>query len=384
MRILLVNIEYPPLGGGGANATKYLVRQLVQRGHTVDVLTSLYPGLKRYEVIDGAKIYRIPVKRARMYFCSVREMLTFVTNSIIPALRLASKEKYDVVHTFFTVPCGHIGWLLKRTHGLPYVISARGGDVPGFKPHGYDKHYKRATPFIKALWRDANAVVAVSQGLRDQMYKVGAGAEDIEYIPNGVDMNEFAPGEGSRDGKVHILCVTRLIHRKGIDYLLDAIKLVRERTSAPIHLDLVGTGVYQPTLQRRVQELAIEDVVTFHGAKQHDELPAIYQAADIFCLPSLAEGMANVLLEAQASGLPLVATHVGGSLELVHPEVNGYLVPKADPAALSEKLLQLIDNKQLRKEFGVKSRQLAKSFAWESVAAQYEEIYERIRNNTKS
>ena len=385
MRLLVVNFEFPPVGGGGANATRYLTKELVKRGHAVDVLTSHFRGLPRHEVVDGVQIWRVPVVRRRLDFCSVKEMMTFAVSAVPYALWLTSRRQYDLVHVFFAVPCGHIGWLLKRTHSLPYVISARGGDVPGFKPYGYKQHYRRIAPFVRYLWNDAHALAAVSQGLKEMMIRVSPDIKKIIVIPNGVDIEEFHPTspKATRDrplfiSPVRILTVTRLISRKGLDYLIEAAALLRERTRVPYHIDIVGEGVYRPQLEQHVREAHVQDLVTFHGARGHDELALLYQQADIFCLPSLAEGMSNVLLEALASGLPLVATNVGGSLELVRPQVNGLLVNQADAADLTEKLLGLIESPAQRVEFGRASRERAEQFSWSAVAERYEEVYEKV------
>jgi glycosyltransferase involved in cell wall biosynthesis len=379
MNILLVNFEFPPVGGGGANATWYLVRELVKNGHQVDVLTSRFKGLKKREQINGATIYRIPVFRQRLDYCTVKEMASFAIAAIPYALMLAARKRYDVTHVFFGIPCGHIGWLLKRVFGIPYLISLRGGDVPGFKPHGYEKHYTRVKPLVKYLWDDCDALVAVSQGLRDQTLNIHQDLnKQITVIPNGVDLDEFKPVSSPSGNPFTILVVSRLIRRKGIEYLLDAVRLLRERSTQPVQLLIAGDGLFREGLKRRVKENNLENIVTFLGSIPHEKLPAIYQQADLFCLPSLAEGMANVILEALASGLPIIATKTSGSLELVHPEVNGLLVQKADPADLMEKILILLNDPLKRRDFGQKSREMAKQFSWPMVTGMYEKIYKQI------
>jgi glycogen(starch) synthase len=378
MRILVVNLEFPPVGGGGANATWYLVRELVKRGHAVDVLTSQFKGLPKREMVNGATVIRIPVRRARLDQCSVKEMMTFALSAIPYAVSLASKNRYDVTHVFFGIPCGHIGWLLRRTHRLPYLISLRGGDVPGFKPYGYDSHYRRVRPFVRYLWDDANALVSVSEGLREHAITVHPQVQDIMVIPNGVDTDEFRPRPTPHPGPVTILCVARLIRRKGIDYLIDAAALLRERTTTPFQIVVVGDGYHRSGLEQHVAKEGLDAYFTFRGGVPHQELPPLYQAADVFCLPSLAEGMANVLLEALASGLPLIATKTSGSLEIVHPHRNGMLVNQADAADLAEKLLMVIENPALRQQFGSESRRRAALFSWPRIAELYEGVYQRI------
>lgn len=383
MRILVVNYEFPPIGGGGSTATRYLARELVRRGHVVDVLTSRCFGLAAREVLDGVTIYRVPVRRRRTDFCSVREMATFLLSAPPKALQLATRHRYDLVHVFFGVPCGPIGWLLKRTHGLPYLIRMGGGDIPGFKPYGYEKHYRRSTPIVKRLWDDADALVAVSADLEKRVRRIHPGVT-IDVIPNGVDLEEFhPPAVPSRAGPVVIMTVTRLISRKRVDVLLAAAARLREKTPVPFRVDIVGDGVERPFLESLAQTLGLKDLVRFHGNVDHEGLADVYRRGDIFVLPSLAEGMPNVLLEALASGLPLVATDTGGSLELILPDINGFIVPKGDTDALAERLKVLLERPDLRAAFGRQSRERARVFAWEDIAARTEGVYQRIRRRLR-
>lgn len=378
MRILIVNYEFPPLGGGGANATRYLARELVRRGHTLDVLTSRCFGLSAQETVDGATVYRVPVWRRRIDFCSVREMATFLASALPKAVALAMRHRYDLVHVCFGVPCGPIGWLLKRTHGLPYLIRMGGGDIPGFKPYGYARHYRWAAPIVKYLWGDADALVVVSADLEERVRRIHPSVTPL-VIPNGVDLDEFSPARRpTAAGPVTILTVSRLISRKRVDVLLTATVRLKARTAVPFRIDIVGDGVDRPFLESLTDTLGLRDLVRFRGTVRHDELPDVYRSGDIFVLTSLAEGMPNVLLEALATGLPLVATDTGGSLELIIPEVNGFIVPKEDPEALARVLQRLLEDPALRAASGRKSRAHAQQFSWAAVAARTEDLYERI------
>ncbi|TSC72474.1 MAG: glycosyltransferase [Parcubacteria group bacterium Gr01-1014_38] len=384
MRILVVNYEFPPIGGGGSTATRYLTRELKRRGHVVDVLTSRCFGLAAREVVDGVTVYRVPVRRRRMDFCSVREMSTFLLSAPPKALQLASLHRYDLVHVFFGVPCGPIGWLLKRTHGLPYLIRMGGGDIPGFKPYGYERHYQWATPLVKRLWRDADGLIVVSADLEERVRRIDASVT-AAVIPNGVDLDEFRPGASpTARGPLTILTVSRLISRKRIDVLLVAAARLKEKMSMPFRVEIVGDGVDRPYLATFAATVGVTDIVRFQGDVEHDRLPSVYQEADIFVLTSLAEGMPNVLLEALASGLPLIATNTGGSAELILPGVNGFVVQKESPDALAEHLQMLLEDPAQRAAFGRKSRERAQQFSWADIARRTETLYEKIRHRASA
>lgn len=385
MHLLIVNFEFPPIGGGGANATRYLARELVRRGHAVDILTSRAFGLPAHETVDGAQVYRVPVRRRWLDFCSVREMATFLLSAPPKALQLASRKRYDLVHVFFGVPCGPIGWLLKRTHHLPYLIRMGGGDIPGFKPHGYERHYRWVTPVVRRLWEDAGALVVVSADLEARVRQVHPGLQTApEVIPNGVDTDEFFPPTSPRaDGSVTVLTVARLISRKRVDVLLAAAGRLRERTATPFRLEVVGDGVDRRFLESFAATLRLSDIVRFRGKVSHEALAPLYREADVFALTSVAEGMPNVLLEALATGLPLLATDTGGSLELIVPGANGYIVPRGGVAALAAHLKELVEQPALRARFGAESRERAHQFSWATVAQRTEALYHRLLTDVR-
>src|SRR5690606_32848869 len=133
-RILFINYEYPPVGGGGGNAMRHIARETARRGHHPFVLTAAQGALPRIETADGVTVRRIPALRRRVERSSVAEMLAFMAAAGLAAPGYARQWRADAVVAFFTLPCGPPAWLLKRTNNLPYVIALRGGDVPGFDP----------------------------------------------------------------------------------------------------------------------------------------------------------------------------------------------------------------------------------------------------------
>ncbi len=165
MNILIINYEFPPVGGG--IATYYIARELTRAGIGVSVLTSQFRGLRRYEELEGVKVYRVPVLRKRRDYCSVPEMASFVLMSCPVLLYLLLKHQYDLLHIFFGVPSGPLGYLAKKLFGIPYLIRMGGGDVPGFRPFQYKHLYTILTPVLKLLWKNAAFLVANSNGLRD-------------------------------------------------------------------------------------------------------------------------------------------------------------------------------------------------------------------------
>ena len=131
MRILVLNYEFPPLGGGAGNATACLAREWARRGHEVEIVTGGFRGLPRVEQREGFPVRRIRSPRARQGQCSVGEMGAYLTLSCLPALWRGLMFRPDIAIAFFSLPSGPAAWLLRAFRGTPYVVSLRGGDVPG-------------------------------------------------------------------------------------------------------------------------------------------------------------------------------------------------------------------------------------------------------------
>jgi glycosyltransferase involved in cell wall biosynthesis len=214
------------------------------------------------------------------------------------------------------------------------------------------------------VWRDAAAVKAISKTHLAQA-KAFLPDLDILVLPNGVDtMDYHPPAEVPPPGRPPTLvCVGRLIERKGQAHLLRALALLTD--PAP-RLLLVGTGDSEPAYRALAKELGLGDRVEFRGAVGRADMPAVYREADLFVLPSQSEGMSIALLEAMASGLPIAVTDTGGTEELLRD--NGVLVPWADPAGLAAALRPLLADPASLLAMGRRSRAIAMEFSWPDIA----------------
>ncbi len=377
MNVLIINYEFPPVGGGGGIATYYIARELGRKGYSVSVLTSHFRELRWYEELEDIQIYRVPVLRKRRDYCSVFEMASFILTSLPMLLYMLIKHRYDLIHIFFGVPSGPLGYVAKKLFGIPYLIRMGGGDVPGFRPFQYKRLYTLLTPFLNVLWRNAEFLVANSEGLRKMAKRVFPDLP-IHVIPNGVDMHRFTNGHARVPAnEVRILFVSRLIMRKGLQFLIKAIPMVCEQTNVPFLIKVVGDGPDKDKLITQIDDLGVNKSFRFYGYVDHEKLPEYYLDADIFVLPSLAEGMPNVVLEAMGSGLPVVATKVPGSEELVHHGENGFLVDSGDSQALARALTKLINDRALREKMGRAAKDIVKNYTWETIAEQYIALYKQ-------
>jgi glycosyltransferase involved in cell wall biosynthesis len=386
MRILIINYEFPPLGGGAGNVSAYLARHIAGRETKIAVLTSHFKGLPRTEIVDGYEVYRVPVLRRHVYKCSIVEMFSFVANSVLPSWRLARKFRPDLVHIHSGFPTGPLGYWLKLTCGIPYIITLHGGEVPGFLPEEVGTLHKILAPATQIVWSSASAVVAVSEGLRDLSLQAVPSVRDIQVIPNGVDCQYFSPGQkpAGADGPVRLLFVGRVVRQKGLGYLLDALAMLSKDGITNWHLRIVGDGPLRPFLQEQAMQCGIADSVEFTGWLPFEEIPGEMRLADLFVLPSIVEGMPLVLLQAMASGLPVLATNVPGSVDLVHMGDNGLLVPPKDPAALAEALVALLSNRSACHSMGKRSREISCTMDWAEIAQSYYTLYEAVLSSQKA
>jgi glycosyltransferase involved in cell wall biosynthesis len=369
-RILLLNYEYPPLGGGAGNATANLARELAGLGHEIRVITAAFGDLPRRERVDGFEVRRIPAVRRHADHCSPLEMLSFLASAMVALPVLARSWRPDACIAFFGIPCGPAAWLLKVLCGVPYVVSLRGGDVPGFQPYDLAAYHRLTAPLIRFLWNQAAHVVANSRGLAALAAK-SAGATPIALIPNGVDAARFTPTEeASREGPVRFVFVGRLVRQKGLDVLLEALS--RLPRQACFEVAIIGDGPLKAELTAMAARLSLVEVVRFLGWVSRADMPEVLRRADAFVFPSRDEGMPNAVLEAMASGLAVAATAIAGNEELVEDGRTGFLVPPEDVAALAEVLTRLAGDRNLCWRLGRAGREkVVRDYSWRAVAEAY-------------
>jgi glycosyltransferase involved in cell wall biosynthesis len=376
MRILILSYEFPPLGGGAGNATAELVKALGKNlSHEVVVVTAAIDDekIKKYTYTPNSIIYYVPIGKAKgnIHYQVQSELLKYSYACHKLLKRLLNTETFDCCHAIMTLPAGFNAWLFRKQ--IPYIISLQGSDVPGYSER-FRLLYPAITPIIHRIWKNAKYVVANSTGLR-QLALESAPHQTVEVIPNGVDTELFCPAasDGANSEELRIICVGRLIERKGVWELLKAFKTIVEKIDN-VYLDMVGTGSLEKALQQWIRDHRLERRAILHGAVDHDVLPTYLQRSALFVLPSHAEGMSNALAEAVASGLPVVVTDTGGTRELV--QKNGVIVPKRDPDALAAAIIEILSNQLKRIDMVKASREIALGYSWETMAERYVDLYQ--------
>lgn len=373
MKILVITHEFPPIGGGGATACYFLTKGFVQEGHDVTVLTASFKDLPIKEVINGVKIIRVKAQRSQKDHSSFVEMTSFLINALPKAIKLENKNRYDLCQVFFGIPSGPIAYLLKKLYKVPYVIRFGGGDIPGFQDR-FKLVYKILTPFIRVLWKNSDALIANSSGLRDMAMNF-YNKRNIEVVYNGIDINYFYPNYKLRESdKINILFVSRLIKRKGLQYVIPELGYLKDNVKKNIKFTVVGDGPYREYLEKQAEQYEVKEIIDFVGHKDKHEILSYYQQGDLFILPSLKEGMPNVVLEAMACGMPVIMTPCEGSKELI--QENGIITPIEE---FKTQIVNMCNDQENLKCCGEVSIELInKNFVWDMIVKKYIDIYTNI------
>jgi glycosyltransferase involved in cell wall biosynthesis len=374
MKILMLNYEFPPIGGGAGQAHLAIIREFAGlKELSVDVLTSAsMPGFSKQNLADNVVIYKVGVHKKNLHFWRKIEIVEWVIKAERHYKQLIKENDYDLVHAFFGLPTG---WLCYKTADrLPYIISLRGSDVPG-KHSRLQMEYKLLGPLLKRIWTKASVLVANSEGLKKRAISF-LSSVNIEIITNGVDLNQFQSVPNREiSGQINLLTVGRLSGTKRFDMLIEAVKILHDK-GRPVQLTLAGGGGLFEELKGLIERKNLNGIINLTGRIETEKMPDVYRQHDIFVSATLQEGMSNAMLEAMASGLPIITTRCEGIEELITN--NGIVVENSSAETIADAIDKLYEDKQSYKAMCLSARQRAESFSWDRVAQQYLQIYKRV------
>jgi glycosyltransferase involved in cell wall biosynthesis len=286
---------------------------------------------RRYE--EGVLVYRLAMPRVRV----VWPFLYAAWAALAYAALRRRNLRPDIVHAHVALPAGLAGALIKRLWRTPLVLTEHTG------PFSTLMRNRPAALATRLAIRSADRVVAVSAALRSQITSYKELRRPIDVIPNLVDVGQFDVKKEARQGEgpARLLFVGEMLTGiKGVDYLLGAVSVLRKR-GVSVTLDLVGDGRRRPNYEALAGRLGVDDVCHFHGARPHERVAAMMPSSDVLVLSSLAETFGVVVVEALASGVPVVATRCGGPEEVLTPDL-GVLVEKADSVALADGIMDVL------------------------------------------
>jgi glycosyltransferase involved in cell wall biosynthesis len=367
VRILVVNYEYPPLGGGGGMLTQTLVTELAA-DHDVTVITSRGPGTLSDSYEAGARILRVPVLgRSELPRASLPSLVSFGPAARRAGARLLSGRRFDVVHAFFAVPSGPAGAALARRARAPFVLTLVGADVYDPTRSISPERFAPLRRVVRRVVEAAACVTAISTDIASRAEAITA-RSGIEVIPCGIPQVPLPQRRRPAGGEVIFLTIARLVRRKALDAVVRSVP-------EGAHVVVIGDGPER----RALEGAALPGRVTFTGPLGDPDKTRHLVNADAFVLASLHEGFGLVYLEAMRAGLPVIAGTTGGQTDFLRDGENALLVGAGDAAGIHDAMRRLASDDALRARLGAAGRTTAARFTARSMAQAYEAVYARVR-----
>lgn len=374
VKVLETPVRYFPYIGGVEYQVLYLSEQLLKLGYSVEVLCANEPLRNNEEVIDG-----VLVKRLKYLFKIAN---TNITLGLPFALW---RSRFDIAHTYLPTPWA-ADWtvLIAKLRNKPVVLTIQ-NDLDKPDIIGKIVTWIYLHTLFQITLKLADKVVIVNPDWKKTFKKTAHLFEQIPekviVAPNAVDINLFKPSENKyRKNSILFVSVLDEYHRfKGFDYLLDALPEVKMKIP-DAKLVVVGEGVLVDEYRNKALRLGVGDMVEFHGKKTQAELVSYYQDANVFILPSTEiEGFAIVLLEAMASGVPVIATDVHGVAIEVKERETGIIIPAKNASSIANALLEILASDGSRTRMGNKGRQLiVEKYSWQAVALTLSKLFKGL------
>jgi len=374
MRICqITSAAFPPEEGIG-NYIYGLSTQLLNKGHSVTILTRSSKGKKPREHLDNMQIIRVPFLRLYPFYMNIHSMMM---NRVFRSL----ESQFDLVHIHSPlVPKIHTTLPTIATIHTPMKIDTlasfhetRNLRTTLWKLSGQFISY----PLEVHLLQTANIITVVAKSVAQELQEYPLKNNDLLVMGNGIDNATFTPGRTTPTER-YVLFTGRLSYRKGLFDLIEAAKDVCENHQ-DVSFIITGSGILIDTLRERINELGLTKRIKFPGFVTREQLITLYQNATIYVVPSHYEGLPTVLLEAMSCGLPVIATAVSGNLDVITPGTNGLLVPPQNPKQLAEAITTLLEDDQLRTTLGNNARStIEKQYTWDIISEKYLEQYHTL------
>lgn len=384
--VVLISGDYLPNIGGLAGHVHELGQALFELGHKVSILTSVPAevGYTRDDVDKNIFVHRIPPRFSQRRWMARGQIIHHTIRHIADLQR---DGRADIVH-WHTLD--HFCPAMAKLKHSAKVFTNHTSHFTAALARGRHRRLKRQIGH-------ADAWITPSHVLYEGTCALGFDESRIHLISNGVNERQFQPGDQSaarvklgldHDAKI-VLYAGRVAQVKGTDILLDAIELLDAQLPENIQFVIVGDHArdiispFESQIDSKSKDLIAKNRLIFLGPKSREEMVFAYQSADLVVLPSRNEGMSLTGLEAMATGLPLIASAVGGILQITKPDHDACLVPAENAGALAEAIRAILDDAELANRLGVNARnKVIRDWTWKQVARQTAEVYEQVLINS--
>lgn len=381
MRILIVNYEYPPIGGGGGFVTRDIAEEIAEKGHHVTVITSSFKELSKKEIVNKVEIIRVPaIFRKKIEVANNASMVIYLISSICYCLTRLGKKSFDVINTHFAIPTGPTGLVLSKFFGVPNVLSIHGGDI-------YDPSKKMSphqTPIlsqtVQYILNKSDIVVAQSSNTyanANQFYDI---KKQIDIIPLGIKKPIFEKKERqffglSKDDFV-FCTIGRLVNRKNINEALNVISKLKN-INKNIKFLIIGDGPEKENIKDGIKNLGLEKHVFMLGNVSDKEKFQLLDLSDCFMSTAMHEGFGLVFLEAMACGLPVVCYDNGGQTDFLINGQTGFINHVGDVDGILTSVQNLMNNKNMFLKMSNFNRNHVKEFYIQRCGEKYIDLFQK-------
>jgi glycogen synthase len=388
MRICFVSRRYWPAVSGMSAYAENLLRHLVHAGHEV-TMVSQYRGDPQGRAVYGGgppPSDSVPVGVKVVARESVGEQAVGhghpadferdVTDLCDTVLGLHTREPFDILHAQYAYPTGYAALQAAVAAKVPTVVSVQGGDG-----HWVGTCCTTHRDLVRTVFAGAGALLIGSESFAAEVCQRHSVDRDrFTVIPGATDTQRFAPthAPGSVRKPARLLYHGRIDVRKGVLDLLAAMRLLLD-TDRQVYLTISGVGPDSHQLAEQIKADGLSHSIELRGYVSYHQAHYTYRQSDVFVSPTYAEGFSNTILEAMASGVPVISTDVVGVRDCIQSGQNGMLVPAADPDALAAAIGRLLDDNMLRKRLAESAlAEVRRRWAWSVVADQIIKVYDRL------
>ena len=362
--------QFRPIASGAEMQVERLGGNLVKLGHQAAVLTQRrVPQSLPFEIIHGISVHRVDFPLSYWTYRDIGKQFRFLVRN---------RHSYDIIHSHQCFNHAVVDALAARCFGKKSILKiACAGEVGDLNVFSQFRGFN----LVQKILHQTDAVIAISTEIEKELQEYGFPAEHIYSIPNGVDADEFERRRPFPDrSKVIFLLIGRRTPQKGIDIAFRAIQSLLQKGMVNIELRLYGLDYPEYDYRKMAQECGVQSVVRFYS--HTDNIQDVYHDAHCLLLPSRTEGLSNVLLEAMSLELPVIATRISGTVDVVEHDRSGILIAPEDPEALAAAMMQVIKNPDRACRLGKNARQRIKEkFSLDSVARQYSNLYQDLMNH---
>jgi glycosyltransferase involved in cell wall biosynthesis len=384
--ILVISSVYPTTPDGNHGAfIRETVLQMRSLGIRFTIFAPAYEGSQTHN-LDGIAVYRFryffkrfenlvrdgaPTKLQKQPLYILVALLYIVLGAW-QLFWLCKKQKPDLIHVNWPFPHGLMAYPVNKLLGIPMLFSFHGAELLLAKKFGFVGAILRwQIPMAKSVTANSS----FTQALIQKLY-----SGDVSVIPYGLTIEPKTPCTSNPEEDTKLLFVGRLDERKGLKYLLEALPLVLRKY--PVRLRIVGKGILEQEIKQQCHELQLDKVIDFLGFVSKEELANEYASCNIFVLPAIVdskgdtEGLGIVMIEALAHEKPVIASAVGGIVDVIKSGITGILVNEKDPEALSQSIIELIADPLLAKELGQRGlKHIQERFGWSRLVLLWQDVF---------